>query len=99
MNPILSEKDLADVESIYKRLTTPIRCLLRLHRWEKWEYIFSCQYGVQAKATGRRSDVGQVDIQMRLCPDCMKVQAKAVTAKVESITPFGIITNEGEEDE
>ena len=84
---ILSASDEAAVESIYKKITTPLRCRLGLHKWNDWVDMLSIQFGAIADATLRASEMGQIDLQVRLCPDCMKTQARTVHVATDEVEP------------
>ncbi len=89
--PVLSPADIAAVESLYRKITTPWRCRLGLHRWDPWQYVMSFHFGAIEVGTGRQSKPGQLDLSLRICPKCTKVQAKAVPAEdPEQIDTTGI---------
>lgn len=73
--PLLSAEDQADVEALYDRLTTPLRCRIGLHKWTAWEMAFGLQVAAK-KETGKKSPVFGVDVDYRLCEDCVKVQTR-----------------------
>ncbi len=73
----ISAAELAEVESLYRKITTPWRCRLSLHRWSPWKYVMSVHFGAIEIGTGRTSAPGQIDLSIRVCPACTKTQAKA----------------------
>lgn len=75
---IISASEAAEVEALYRRITTPLRCRLGWHRWLPWNYVMSLNFQGQHVATGRLSQAAEIDLEIRLCPGCGKVGARAV---------------------
>jgi hypothetical protein len=74
---IISAREVAEVEALYQRLITPLRCRLGWHRWEPWSYIMTVGMHAQHITTGRCSQRAEVDLEVRLCPACGKIVARA----------------------
>lgn len=67
---LISAKEAAEVEALYRRLTTPLRCRLRWHKWTDWGVACSLQAQSIAKSTNRCTHAFIVDLETRSCHRC-----------------------------
>lgn len=91
----LTAEDASEIEAIYEKITTPLRCRIRWHRWGPWQYMFSAQCGAIHVFTGRQSKPVQMNLHVRVCHACHKIQARA-DAVAPDVIPPEWIAEEGE---